>query len=970
MSSKSNEKKKKSLVKRILKWTGISFLLLLILLIITPFLFKEKIKELVIKEANKLLKADLALGEVDLTFISTFPNMTLVFEDLSLTGREEFNGIKLVDIGRFEAHLGFWSVIGGDDIEISSISLIDPKFDVRILENGIANYDIVKSEDEIKEEYPEEDLESTPFNIALSHYEIVNAQIRYDDIPSDMFAELVNLNHKGTGDLSLDEIDFKTKTSIDELTYNMSGVSYFTKVDFGLLMDILIEHKEQSDKFTLQENELKLNQLTLSFDGFYEMFEGYDEMDIKLNAEKTSFKDLLSLIPLFYHTGYESMVTSGSMSLGGFVKGRMDDTNLPAFDFSTKITSASINYPDAPSSIDDVKIDAGAKFPGGSNLDKLILNINELHAEFAGNTLDMDLFMSTPMTDPYLKSKILANIDFSKIGQVIPMEGQSFDGLLKSNLNIDGKMSAFENEDYDAFKAEGTLALMKFHYESSDFEEGIDIDSMLFEFSPQALKLKALTGKMGKTDFTMSGDIDNYMDYIFKEDKLHGSFNYHSNVLDLDALMPESEIEAATNEVDKDEIEKVESAVSEATEPIKIPGNIDFELQTTIGELIYDDMDIKNVAGRIIIRDEEMILNNLSLNMLDGKIGLTGKYATHQRQNPSIDFSYKLENIDIKGLADHFSTIEKLAPVAKHARGKISSDFRMSADVKPDFEPIYSSLNGDGALFTQSIQLVEFAALEKLSQVMEISQIKDATFKNVNVDFEFADGKIYTKPFNVKLGNIDTRVEGSTTFEQEIDYKLLLNVPKNAVPKTILEVAEKAVATAQKIPGFKMKELPDIIPVNALVTNTVTDPKIKTDFREQLMSLGGDVKDAIKDLIDDKIEELKDTVKQVIDDKIDEAKEELARRKQKILDDAQIQANRVKAEGKQLANKTRAEANKRAQQVIDEAGSNPIKKRLAEESANKIRKEGEDAGLKIERESQERADKIMKGAKEQADRLE
>jgi hypothetical protein len=441
-------------------------------------------------------------------------------------------------------------------------------------------------------------------------------------------------------------------------------------------------------------------------------------------------------------------------------------------------------------------------------------------------------------------------------------------------------------------------------------------------------------------------------------------------VLDLDALMPESEIEAATNEVDKDEIEKVESAVSEATEPIKIPGNIDFELQTTIGELIYDDMDIKNVAGRIIIRDEEMILNNLSLNMLDGKIGLTGKYATHQRQNPSIDFSYKLENIDIKGLADHFSTIEKLAPVAKHARGKISSDFRMSADVKPDFEPIYSSLNGDGALFTQSIQLVEFAALEKLSQVMEISQIKDATFKNVNVDFEFADGKIYTKPFNVKLGNIDTRVEGSTTFEQEIDYKLLLNVPKNAVPKTILEVAEKAVATAQKIPGFKMKELPDIIPVNALVTNTVTDPKIKTDFREQLMSLGGDVKDAIKDLIDDKIEELKDTVKQVIDDKIDEAKEELARRKQKILDDAQIQANRVKAEGKQLANKTRAEANKRAQQVIDEAGSNPIKKRLAEESANKIRKEGEDAGLKIERESQERADKIMKGAKEQADRLE
>ncbi len=969
MATKNNEKKKKSLVKRVLKWTGISFLVLLILLIILPFIFREKIKELAINEANKMLKADLALGKFDLTFISTFPNMTLVFEDLSLTGRDEFDGVKLVDIGRFEANLGFWSVIGGDEIEISSIALIDPSFDVRVLADGTANYDIVKSEEEIKEEYPDEDLESAPFNLTLSHYEIVNAQIRYDDILGDMFAELVNLNHEGTGDLSLDVIDFKTKTSIDKLTYKMAGVSYFSEVDFGLLMDILIETSPDNMKFTLQENELKLNALALSFDGFYLLADEYHDMDITLNADRTSFKDLLSLIPAFYHSGYESMVSSGSMALNGFVKGKMDDNNLPAFDFSTNISNASINYPDAPSSIDGISIKAGAAFPGGSNFDRTILNVSEFKAEFAGNTLDMDLYMSTPISDPYLRSKILANVDFTKLGEVIPLEGQTFNGRLESNLNIDGKMSALENEDYEAFKAEGSLALMGFHYESEDFDEGFDIDSMLFEFSPQALQLKGLTGKMGNTDFSIHGDIDNYMDYLFKEEKLHGTFNYHSNVLDLDALMPETENgEAATTDVS--EKAAVESAATEAAEPIRIPDNIDFELQTTIGKLLYDDMDITNIAGKVILRDEAMQLENLSLNMLDGKIGLTGKYNTYKRENPSIDFSYKLEDIDIKGLADHFSTVERLAPVAKHARGKISSDFTMNADVKPDFEPIYNTLNGGGALFTRSVQLVDFAVLDRLSKAVEISHIQDATFRNLNVDFEFSEGRVHTKPFNVRLGNIDTRIEGSTSFEQEIDYKMVMNITKSEIPKSVLDVAERAIAAAQNIPGFKMKELPAIIPVNALVTNTVTDPQIKTDLREQIMALGGDVKDGIKDLIDDKIEELKDTVKQVIDDKIDQAKEELEKRKQKLLDDAQKQADRVVAEGKQLADRTRKEADQRAQQLIDEAGNNPIQRRAAEAGAERIRREGEEAASRIERDSQERANNIMKEAREQADRLE
>ena len=967
MSAKK-EKKKKSLLGRILKWTGLVFLLLIIALILIPIFYKDQLKDMALKEANKMLKADVGLGDFDLTFISTFPNMTLILDDITVVGREEFEGVHLVDIKQFEVNVGFWSVISGSDIEIKSIALREPKFDVQILQDGTANYDIMKSTEEIQEEYPDEEVESTPFNLGLNHYEITGGYIRYHDDASSMFAEIVNLNHEGNGDLGAEVIDFETITSMDELSYSMSGVTYLSHVKTDLVMNLLMEFKEGSDKFTLRENELKLNELALSFDGFYEMLSDHDDMDITLKADQISFKDLLSLVPAFYHTGYESMIAKGSTGINGFVKGRMDDKNMPAFEFGMNVANATINYPDAPSSFDKIDILAGAKFPGGDDLDKLTLNVDKFKAAFVGNTIDANLVMRNPMTDPYLRSQIIANVDLATLGQVMPLEeGESYNGKLVSDLILDGRVSALENEDYESFKAAGSLALSGFHYESEDLPDGVDVNDMLFEFSPQRLALKNMEGKMGRTDFKMNGNIENYMGYFFYNESLKGTFDYRSEVLDLDAFMPES-TNGETSAEEKPA--KVEEAAEEALEPMLIPANIDFELNTFIGDLIYDGMDIKNVTGKVTLRDEEAILNNLSLNMLDGQIGMNGKYSTQNHKQPKVDFSYALKDIDIKQLADNFASIEKMAPVAKHARGKISSNFNMVSDVTPSFEPVYNTLTGSGSLYTDMVKLENFEVLERLSNTINIDKFKNASFKNMDIYFAFKDGKVHVEPFNVNFGNIKTNIQGTTSFEQVIDYKMRMDVPKSEIPKELLAAAEKAVAAAQNIPGFKMKELPAIIPVNAKLTNTVTDPKIETDFREQLMSLGGDVKGAVKDLIDDKVEEVKDSVKAIVDDKVEDIKEDLQERKQKILDDAQKQADRIKSEAKRAADRTRDEGEKAAQKVIDEAGSNPLKKAAAERAADRIRKEANEKADKIEQEANQRANNIVKQAQEQADRLE
>jgi hypothetical protein len=480
-------KKKKSLLKRILKWTGFTFLFLLIILIITPILFKDQIKELVIKEVNKSLNAKLSLGDFDLTFLSTFPNMTIELNDAKLVGMDKFKGVELVNIKQFVAHVDFWSVVSGDQVEIDEIHLIDPSFDVRVLSDGLANYDIVKP-DSVKT--PEEVSEPSNFKLSLKEYSITNANINYDDQSSDMAMNIKNLNHIGTGDLTADVIDFETTTNMDKMTFNMDGVSYLSDVKTDVIANILMEFTEKSSKFTLKDNSFKLNALTFSVDGFYEMLEDKDNMDLKLNASKATFKEFLSLIPAFYQSGYESMISKGNLELGGEVKGIMDDKNMPCWDFKLNVDKASIKYPDLPGTINNILVKARSKFAGGADMDKMTIDVDKFHADFVGNTIDANLKMRNPMTDPSLVSKIKANVDLATLKKVMPMaEGESYTGKLKADVDINGRMSALDRGDYEAFKASGTLELMNMIYKTKELNEYVNITEMIFNFSPQNLSL-------------------------------------------------------------------------------------------------------------------------------------------------------------------------------------------------------------------------------------------------------------------------------------------------------------------------------------------------------------------------------------------------------------------------------------------------------------------------------------------------
>jgi hypothetical protein len=349
---------------------------------------------------------------------------------------------------------------------------------------------------------------------------------------------------------------------------------------------------------------------------------------------------------------------------------------------------------------------------------------------------------------------------------------------------------------------------------------------------------------------------------------------------------------------------------------------------------------------------------------------LKGSYDTKDHSKPKIDFGYNLKELDINQLVNNFVTIEKLAPIAKYAQGKITSTFSMNSFLKPSFEPIYATLTGAGDLFTNSVTISGFEPLKKISSELKMEKLATQTLKNLSTKFKFADGKVSLTPFNVKLGNIVTNVSGSSSLEQDIDYVLKMNVPKEEIPASMIKLVESGIQKVNGItPKIQVKELPAFIPVNVKVIGKMKDPKVTTDLKEQIMKLSGNMKETVKEVVKDAINKGKDTIKAVVTNKVNEVKEDLNKKKQEILEDGQRQADKLKAEGKRAAAQIREEGAKGAQKLADEAGSNPLKKKAAEVAGKRIIKEADEKANKVEAEANAKADGVMAKVREKADQV-
>ncbi|MDX9697728.1 MAG: AsmA-like C-terminal region-containing protein [Bacteroidales bacterium] len=927
-------------MKKYIKWVFKSILILIVLIIalmiIIPYFFKDEIMNKVKSEINKNVRAKVEFADFKLSLFRSFPDFNLGLYNLSVIGIDKFDGDTLMYFKSFNVQVDLMSALK-KNVMVKGIVLDQPLINAKVLADSSANWDIMIPSEEVADTVAEEDVsdESDDFNLQLKKFQIIDGQIIYDDATSDMLASINNLNFLLKGNFGLDYSDLNIKTTIDAINVKMSGIQYLKNTRFGF--DATIGADMVKSIYTFKDNLLTLNDIALAFDGSVEMPGDDINVDMRFNTKNTSFKSILSMVPAIYMQGFEQLKTNGNLVLEGDVKGTLTDSITPSANLRLLVENAMFQYPDLPKSVDNINIDLKV-FYDGINNDNTKVDLNKFHLEMAGNPFDIVMHVSTPMSDPQIQGAIDGHIILSTFKDILPLDSTKIDGEIIADIELDGKMSSIENEKYEDFKAIGKLQLKDFIYESPDFPQPVKIIETTLDFTPKYLNLQSFIAQIGKSDFNLNGKIENYIAYALKDEILKGNFNFTSSLIDANEFMTES-----TEEVTVTDSAEVPMTVFE------VPANIDFRLQSSLSHILYSKMDITNLKGVFVVKDKKVLMENLTMNMLDGKIGLTGEYNTQDIQKPAVKMALDISDIEITSAVNSIEMLGKMASILEKCKGKVSVKLNYEGLLDSTMSPVLNSIEGYGRLQSKEIEVVNSETLSTLFKLVKLGDNTGNSFKDVNVSFKISEGRINVEPFDTKVGDIKMTVGGSHGVDQTMDYDVALNIPM----KYFGSAANEAVSGLLDLAGSKGLNIDKVesITINAKIVGTTTDPKITLGKS----SAGG---------------ENKSVKEQLVDQTKTKAKEEISAQAQKIIADAEKEAAKLKDEAQVAADKLLQQTTQEADALVKKAAKEgPLAKIAAEKSASVLKKEAKKKADDLVKEAGVKADKLVEEAKIKADKL-
>ena len=522
-------------MKTFLKIIGILVILIIALAFILPIIFKGKIIELAKEEINKSVEAKVDFKDINLSLFKSFPNFSLGIDNLSVAGLDEFEGDTLANIQRIDITLDLMSVISGDHYKVKKIIITQPEINILVTKEGLANYDIAP-EGESKPIETKKSKEASPFAMTLNKFEIINAQLIYKNDQSGMHIDVIGLNHSLSGNLASDLTTLRTNTTIDEFTFNTGGINYASKTNIKYKADIEADLKNEIYK--LRKNELKLNELAINFDGSASMVNEDINLVLTFNAPKTDFKNILSLVPAIYAKEFQSIETAGKLTLDGNVKGLYNEDNLPAFTLNLSVDNGMFKYPDLPKAVTDIDIKTRISNKGG-DADNTIIDVSRLNVKMAENPVNISLLVRTPVSDPDITGKIKGQLDLAKVSEFYPLgKDENLNGTFLTDITLQGKLSAIENEQYEKFTAFGSMLINGFNYTSPSMTNPLEISNAQLNFSPAYIDMVSFNSKIGESDLFVKGKIENYLAYIFKDEILKGELTTTSRYFNISALMP------------------------------------------------------------------------------------------------------------------------------------------------------------------------------------------------------------------------------------------------------------------------------------------------------------------------------------------------------------------------------------------------------------------------------------------------
>jgi hypothetical protein len=796
------------MIKKILKITGIILLLVILSLFAIPIFFQGAIKAKIAEAINEKVDAKVSFEDADLSLFKSFPQANVTVDKLLIINKAPFEGDTLVSLGEVNLEMSIKELFKGKDepMKIEAFSTKNGKINILFNKDGVGNFDIA-----LKEDKPD-DGKSDPLSLKVNEYKIENLRFKYYDERSKVKMVIDSLNHSGTGDFAASKLDLNTKSTAKVSLY-MDKTNYMNKV--ALTLDAVLGIDLDQNKYTFKQNKALINQLPLEFDGSIQLVEAGQLYDLTFKTPTSSFQNFLGLIPSAYSGGLKDVKTTGDFTVSGFAKGLSSDTTVPKFNLAIASNNASFQYPNLPKSVQGIVIDTKIINETGQINDTYV-NLDKLSFRIDQDVFNAKANIRNIAENPFVDAQLKGTVNLGNVSKAYPVKLKvPLSGLLVADIDTKFDMKSVETNQYEKMENSGNLTLTGFKYTPDDGKP-MNINKAAVQFTNTRINLQQLDLTTGKTDMKVDGVLENFLGFMFKNQELKGNFNMTSNQFAVADFMNPAK-PASANEKPKEEV--------------KIPAFLNCSLTAKANTVLYDNLTMKNVSGKIMIKDQKVTLENVKSSIFGGQIAANGDVST-KAKTPIFNMKLGMNGVDIQQTFTQLDMMKKIAPIAGVINGKLNTTINVSGNLDAkEMTPDVNTLSGDliGQLLSTTVNAENSDLLSKLDDNVKFIDLKKLNLNDLKAALTFQNGKVNLKPFTLKYQDIKVDISGQHGFDQNMNYNLKFDVPA----KYLGTEANKLIAKLTPAEANKLEN----IPVNAMLTGNFKNPKVTTDIKSATTAL-------------------------------------------------------------------------------------------------------------------------------------
>jgi hypothetical protein len=744
-----------NLIIKIGKLLAIVILTVIIILVSASFLLKDKVGFIILTSLNKNLSTKLEVGSYRLSFLRKFPKASLELRNVLVHSSPGFNsaafkGINtdtLLAAATVSLDFRLTDILRGN-YTIERIGAKTGRANFFTDSDGHVNYNITVSNSSSSGQGTTIDLRKiyisdiyTTYNNLSAHL-IIGGMIRNGNLKSHISGSV---------------IDFIAGTEMQIDRFNL--FDFATDKTIPAKLDINLQSSKSGMRF--RKGILYIENSDLEIAGFVS---SDNLLDLDVSGHNLDLSRLKKYLPEKYAKMVSGYDPSGIIVARSKIKGFLTHNSNPHVEIDFQFRNGKIAYAKSDLTFRNLSFDGHLSNGSKNRYSTSSVSITDFKGKLGTSQYTGALTLkdfNSPLADLSFKGRVFPGEirEFFNIRAISTAEGSVDLDLKITNCPVSRK--SYSIDGLIDMKPESTL-------DFNSFTLGLDNDKILFSkvkgtvTIQNTIKLKNIQFNYRGQNVKADGEFRNFPEWISGRNvDLTGTAD-----ITFDKLIPEVFFDNSAS-----------AKKHGKPKALKLPEDIILDVNFRIDSLEYKTFTSSKIAGSFNYKPKMLTFKSIKMKSLNGLISGNCFLAQNSNKGFMAKGSFTVSGVDVNKAFTTFHNFGQSFLKAENIKGTLSGSLSLLFPLDSLLNFHINTLTAEGNYHLVNGALINFDPVKQLSRFIELSELENISFQQLDNDFFIRNNYLYIPQMEVKSSAVDLSVNGKHSFDNDYEYhvKMLLS---------------------------------------------------------------------------------------------------------------------------------------------------------------------------------------------------